>query len=489
MALLALIKDDQDIHGPNGYINSIRNKIRQQPISDIIDNDGHQYIDLVLEGGVVWGLALIGYTYTLEQAGIRFLNLAGTSAGAINTIVLAALGQSSDTKSEELLAIFNQMDLKRFVDGGVLAKELTTDIEQKDSPFFAMFPKLVGLLGLGKFSKNKLGINPGQYFENWLEGILNQHNVSTTAQLFKKLENKNLKIRELSQRKYPVADQLRFENTFKTNKLAIIASDISTESKIIFPQMGYLYWKKPLEIHPKHYVRASMSIPLFFEPVRIDQLPEKREDFWKVLTGFEGAPPEVAYLVDGGVISNFPIDVFHARDSIPLCPTFGVKLDIGRKKASKVDNISSYLTALVKTSIHTNDYTFLHNNDDYKQLITYIDTSQKYVPKYKNTSKSIVGKILEKMKPKESDTFNILDFNMSDEKKAALFALGAKAACEFICGNAIYASSNKQKPYPLNTIPPFPWDEYKDLRAQLMVADTQAYQEKKEKIKKFSLFP
>ncbi|OTG63614.1 hypothetical protein B9T29_02575 [Acinetobacter sp. ANC 3903] len=489
MALLALIKDDQDIHGQNGYINSIRNKITEQPISDITDHQGNQYIDLVLEGGVVWGLALIGYTYTLEQAGVRFLNLAGTSAGAINAIVLAALGQSSDKKSEELLAIFNKMDLKKFVDGGVLAQELATDIEQKDHPFFAMFPKLLGLLTLGKFSKNKLGINPGQYFENWLEGILNRNNASTTAKLFKKLENKNLKIREITTRKYPVIDQIRFENSFKKNKLAIIASDITTESKIIFPQMGYLYWKNPLDIHPKYYVRASMSIPLFFEPVRINKIPENREEFWQVLTGFEGSLPEVAYLVDGGVISNFPIDVFHSRDCIPLCPTFGIKLDMSRKKASTIDSISDYLTALVKTTIHTHDYTFLLNNDDYKQLISYIDTSQKYVSNHKNKSNNMVKKILEKFKPTESDTFNILDFNMSDEKKAALFALGAKAAYEFICGNEVYASSNKQKPYPSNTIPPFNWEEYKNLREQLIVADTQAYQEKKEKIKKFSLLP
>ena len=489
MTLLTLIKDNEDIHGQKGYIHSIRDKITAQPISDITDHQGNQYIDLVLEGGVVWGLALIGYTYTLEQAGIRFLNLAGTSAGAINAIVLAALGQSSDKKIEQLLAIFNKMDLKSFVDGGVLAQELTSDIEQKDPPFFAMFPKLLGLLTLGKFSKNKLGINPGQYFENWLDSILNQHNVSTTAKLFKKLENKNLKIREISTRKYPALDQIRFENTFKTNKLAIIASDITTQSKIIFPQMGYLYWNNPLDVHPKHYVRASMSIPLFFEPVRINNIPKNREEFWQVLTGFEGNLPEVAYLVDGGVISNFPIDVFHSRDSIPLYPTFGVKLDVSRKKASTVDSIADYLTALVKTTIHTNDYTFLLNNDDYKQLITYVDTSQKYVPNRKNNSNNIVKKIWGKIKPNESDTFGILDFNMSDEKKAALFALGAKAACDFICGNDVYASSNKQKPYPPYTIPPFNWEEYKNLREQLIVADTRAYQEKKQKIKKFSLLP
>ena len=37
-----------------------------------------------MEGGGVLGIALTGYTYILEQAGIRFLGVGGTSAGSIN---------------------------------------------------------------------------------------------------------------------------------------------------------------------------------------------------------------------------------------------------------------------------------------------------------------------------------------------------------------------------------------------------------------------
>ena len=40
--------------------------------SDIVDAHGHQYVDLVQEGGGVLGIALVGYTYVLENAGIRF---------------------------------------------------------------------------------------------------------------------------------------------------------------------------------------------------------------------------------------------------------------------------------------------------------------------------------------------------------------------------------------------------------------------------------
>jgi predicted acylesterase/phospholipase RssA len=41
----------------------------------------------------------------LEQAGIRFLGIGGTSAGSINALLLAALGQPADRKSDKLLPL------------------------------------------------------------------------------------------------------------------------------------------------------------------------------------------------------------------------------------------------------------------------------------------------------------------------------------------------------------------------------------------------
>ncbi|ULT43996.1 hypothetical protein KRR40_11785 [Niabella defluvii] len=52
-------------------------------VSDVLDADGHQYVNLVQKGGGVLGVALVGYTYILEQMGIRFLRMAGTSAGLL----------------------------------------------------------------------------------------------------------------------------------------------------------------------------------------------------------------------------------------------------------------------------------------------------------------------------------------------------------------------------------------------------------------------
>ena len=170
------------------YITEIRQRIQQHPISDLVDDEAHQYVDLVMEGGGVLGIALVGYTYALEQAGIRFLNIAGTSAGAINAMLLVALGQSHETKSISLLNTLGAMQISEFVDGGLLAKALVKNIQQQDNFWVAMLPKIIGLGLIGKFSKTQLGINSGSAFEQWLEDNIGK-NVNTLS-LLKKLKNK-----------------------------------------------------------------------------------------------------------------------------------------------------------------------------------------------------------------------------------------------------------------------------------------------------------
>ena len=71
-------------------------------VSDLLDEENHQYVNLVQKGGGVLGIALVGYTYILEQMGIRFLRLAGTSAGAINTALMTVIGKKQDAKSIEI---------------------------------------------------------------------------------------------------------------------------------------------------------------------------------------------------------------------------------------------------------------------------------------------------------------------------------------------------------------------------------------------------
>lgn len=257
MNLIDMIKTSPLIHGDStdghmGYIDKIREHIKRQPISDIVDEEGHQYVDLVLQGGGVLGIALIGYTYTLEKAGIRFLNIAGTSAGAVNATLLAAVRYPNESKSDALLDIFSSMDFESFIDGGYVVKQLLKEYQRTKKIDLKVFlPKLFILYFQGKFDPDKYGLNPGDTFENWIGKALDQYQVSTTYQLLEKLKNPTLLIRNLNEREDQDVAQNRIRNEFKHNKLALIAAEVSTESKIVFPQMAKLFWENPMQEHPK----------------------------------------------------------------------------------------------------------------------------------------------------------------------------------------------------------------------------------------------
>lgn len=100
--------------------------------SDIEDTNGNQYVDLVQEGGGVLGIALVGYTYVLENAGVRFFSLAGTSAGAINTMLMACFGKIEKPKSEKILEVLSQKNLFDFVDGDKRLKDLLNKVIKKE---------------------------------------------------------------------------------------------------------------------------------------------------------------------------------------------------------------------------------------------------------------------------------------------------------------------------------------------------------------------
>jgi NTE family protein len=89
----------------------------QKHYSDALDAAGRQYVDLVMEGGGVLGIALAGYIYLLEQAGLRFSALGGASAGSITALVLAALDEPSAAKADRLVEVVANIPMASFMDG------------------------------------------------------------------------------------------------------------------------------------------------------------------------------------------------------------------------------------------------------------------------------------------------------------------------------------------------------------------------------------
>ena len=91
--------------------------------SDAVDQFGHQYVDVVMEGGGVLGGALLGYLYILEQAGLRFLGIGGTSAGSITALLLAAIDNPGQRKVERLTQLLANIPMDTFIDGDADARQ------------------------------------------------------------------------------------------------------------------------------------------------------------------------------------------------------------------------------------------------------------------------------------------------------------------------------------------------------------------------------
>ncbi|MFW6224476.1 MAG: patatin-like phospholipase family protein, partial [Bacteroidota bacterium] len=231
--------------------------------SDIEDEQGNQYVDLVQEGGGVLGIALVGYTYILERAGIRFYSLAGTSAGAINTMMLAALGRLEEPKSEKILEVLSNKVLFDLVDGGSAVRKLVQKAIKGQSGIGWVIAW--NIRRLYRLLTKRLGLNPGKDFEKWITDELNKANIRNMGDILqlRKQQPKGLK------------HVLGSDIEGMSPQLAIIAADITTHSKVEFPRMSELFFADPHSVPPASLVRTSMSIPLFFEPVTIKDIPNQ----------------------------------------------------------------------------------------------------------------------------------------------------------------------------------------------------------------------
>jgi NTE family protein len=428
-------------------------------ISDVYDAEGNQYVDLVQEGGGVWGVALLGYTYILEKMGIRFFSLAGTSAGAINTMLMAATKNKNEEKTEQIIGDLLQLDMFSFVDGKKNNWVITKVIKRVIQRFivhprytrrlaisFIIILAVLALLSLGSFTtivlaitpfvkffaiaalitwiiviltvaliisrlkfiaRSGYGLNEGNVFYNWINGILLSTNIRNLEDLKTRFCNipPNLKVRRDEMRDATVVGEITPPSS---PMLIIVASDITTGNKIEFPRMWDMFWKTTRDVDPASFVRASMSIPIFFETYRIPvTIPTRNAvEIWKNHINWNGDIPDHVEMVDGGVLSNFPINVFYnAKYIIPRMPTFGIRLGgSGIQAAKEINSVSAYFSSLISTLRGTTDKEFINKNKAFELGVKEVDLSN----------------------------YSWLNFFMSDDDKKAIFLKGAQAAALFL---------------------------------------------------------
>lgn len=378
-------------------------------VSDIIDDEGHQYVDLVMEGGGTLGIALLGYIYTLESLGIRFLSIGGASVGSIMALLLSA-GPIHEPKSAWIESSIRNKDFWDFIDGDQDSRNFIKNIidhgvGQQGSLSDSMRRAWYFMCIIDNLSNTKKGLNPGIHFHEWLSGLLEEKKIRSLGDL-KKIRSEKPEGLRNRVTGMPVTDE-EFQDALYA-ELGIIAADVTTETKVIFPRMAQLYWDDPDSINPVDFVRASMSIPIFFHPFEISGLPNNPNALykWREEVKFLGDLPEKVVFVDGGIISNFPIDIFHDYTRQPGSPTLGVKIGYDRSRCNNTGSFLDYLGAIFWSSAHCLDNDFILRNPDFNQLVSYIDYNH--------------------------HRHGWLKFTLSDDDKKELFKNGVDAAYTFL---------------------------------------------------------
>ena len=297
----------------------------------------------VFEGGGVRGIGHVGAVCRMEQEGWQFADLAGSSAGAIVASLLAA---------------------------GYTGKELKKELETLDYMRFKGkdLPDHLGIIGKSLSLLFSLGIYNTNYLESWLEGLLRDKGI------------------------YGFGDVEKLGRTLK-----ITASDLTDKRLLVFPDDLDHFTDCPKNFSVALAVRMSVSIPIFFEPVRLKDKSGQKH-----------------LIVDGGLLSNYPLWLFDGRKGAGR-PTFGFQFTDGEGPCQcpicqARPNLVDYLKAIVSTSLDAIDRHSL-SAGDYERTI--------HIP-------AVIGAGENRRK------ISAVDFNISKEDSLALFKNGWDAADRFL---------------------------------------------------------
>jgi NTE family protein len=200
-----------------------------------------------------------------------------------------------------------------FVAAGFTSKEIhqeMDDLQPKlfmDQDMIHRFP-FIRWIGLYK----RLGLYRGKNFETWMDTRLAEKGIKTFGDLEK-------------------------------GALTIIASDLTNGKMLVFPDDLPSYGINPDHFQVSKAVRMSCSLPFFFQPL--------------TLFNKDG---EKCIIVDGGVISNFPVWVYEENQKPPR-PYLGFQL---RSKndyfvEAKINNAFDLFKSLFETMKEAHDAKYI----------------------------------------------------------------------------------------------------------------------------------
>lgn len=165
----------------------------------------------------------------------------------------------------------------------------------------------------------QMGLYKGDLFESWLYDILFKKGIKTFRDL-------------------------------KEGYLKVIVSDISLGKLIVLPDdLKRVYGIDPHTFHVATAVRMSASFPYFFMPKTLKSKENK-----------------TSYIVDGGLLSNFPLWVFR-NDHADRRPVLGITLSDSMEQVEpyKIKNALDMLRALFHAMMKAHDARYIsHSKKD-----------------------------------------------------------------------------------------------------------------------------
>lgn len=267
---------------------------------------------------------------------------------------LIAVGYSANEIEEHL----NHLDYNRFKDQTLIDK-------------MGLFGKILSVF-------SDYGIYKGDYFVEWLGGLLKAKGKTVFGDIKT----------ECSEEKYKY-------------KFQAIVSDITDHRLMVLPNDLASFGIDPDNFSIVEAVRMSMSIPVFFKPYKLTDSAGK-----------------IHYIVDGGVLSNYPIWLLDDGSSNPEWPTFGFKLTdtdnvtISPYSSTPIKGIFSYSKALIST--------MLEAHDNYHVSTSKGDTSRTI---FISTTVTLAN---------EKKKIATTDFDITQVESKALFNNGKKAGESFL---------------------------------------------------------
>jgi NTE family protein len=268
-------------------------------------------VDLVLHGGGIKAIGLVGALSALEENGFRPRRVGGSSAGAIVAGLIAA---------------------------GYTAGELREIIETEDFPIYLDRRWYARLPGVGRpFALLwRMGLYAGDRLLDRLRELLGDRELRTFTDL------------QVASHESRIDDALR-----------VVVSDVTARRIVVLPRDATRFGIAPEDLDIALALRMSASIPIIYEPVRLKNLEDGEQHL----------------LVDGGMLSNFPLWLFDAAQE-PEVPVIGLRLmddhpstslaerlPIPALARTRVGQFIDYVESLARTMMEAHDRRYLESDE------------------------------------------------------------------------------------------------------------------------------